>query len=406
MKEKDYFSMMKKIIILSVILSLSGCGQVITLLPSNRDFVERTETIPQTPHMTKTKTAMLLPLSGHTAVVGENFQNAALMAGLERTTETTEVSFYDTQGTPTGALQAYEDAIRQNPDVILGPVFASEVQVVQEQKPDIPVISFTSDATVLGDNVYSLALLIPQQVQRIVRYACMNGQRRFALIGPQDKTGSIVVQSFERAVQECPGMQLTHISLYEPQTNNLTAPVSRIAPPLIDSRRKDLTDEEKEILRHPTADRLSFDALFIFENGVKLDQLVSILYYYDVTPQIVPFYGLATLRHTQNDQLIGAYFADVPQYRLDVFRQKYKDAFGKEPLPIAAFGYDAVSLVSFLSQQNALNEYALTDQIGFHGMNGRFRLNENGTNERLLDIFQIQPRNHIITVDNALTGFE
>ncbi len=399
--------MIQKIIMTGIVLCLAGCGQVITLLPSNRDFVERPETMTQIPpQITKTKTAMLLPLSGHTAVVGENFQNAALMAGLERTTETTEVSFYDTKGTPAGVLQAYEDAVHQNPDIIVGPIFASEVQVLQEQEPSIPVLSFTSDTTVLGNHIYSLALLIPQQVQRIVRHACINGQRRFALIGPQDKTGGIVVQAFENAIQECPGMQLTHISLYEPQTNNLTTPVSRIAPPLIDARRKDLTEEEKEILRNPTADRLSFDALFVFENGAKLDQLVSILYYYDITPQIIPFYGLATMRQTQNEQLVGAYFADVPQNRINVFRQKYQEAFGKEPLPIASFGYDAVSLISFLSQQNALNEYALTDRIGFNGMNGHFRLNENGTNERLLEIFQKQSHNRIVPVDSAMSGFK
>ncbi len=395
--------MMKKIIALCLLIGLGGCSHSVKLLPSNRDFVDTTSGLEE--QAPKTKTAMLLPLSGNTAVVGENFQNAALMAGLERQTETTEVLFYDTKGTADGAIEAYNQAMQETPDIVLGPVFAPAVKAVQEQEPNVPVISFTSDTSVLGDNVYTMALLIPQQINRIVDYACAQGQRRFALIGPQDKAGSLVVQAFEKAIESCPTMQLTHISLYEPNAMDLTTPVTRIAPPLIDARRKDLTEEEKELLRNPSADRLSFDALFIFENGVKLEQLVSILYYYDVTPQIVPFYGLATLRHAQLKQLIGAYYADMPQQRVDLFKRKYKEAFGKNPVPVAAFGYDAVSLVSFLSQQQALNETALTDLVGYHGMNGRFRLNEDGTNDRLLDVFQLKGINRSIVVESAPTEF-
>ncbi len=396
--------MIKKLFVLCLLGVLCGCGHNVRLSPSNRDFVDSTTQPQET--VSKTKTAMLLPLAGNTAAVGENFQNAALMAGLERSTETTEVLFYDTKGTPAGAANALQQAVQDSPDIILGPVFASEVKAVRDNKPSQPVISFTSDTSVLGNNVYSLALLIPQQINRIVDYACSHGQRRFALLGPQDKTGEIVVQAFEKAIQTCPGMQLTHISMYKPGASDLTTPVKRIAPPLIDTRRKNLSDHEKELIRNPSAERLSFDALFIFENGIGLEQLVSILYYYDVTPQIVPYYGLATLRQTRNEQLIGAYFADVPQYRVEAFKRKYKDAFGKNPLPIASFGYDAVSLVSFLSQQKALNETALTDSIGYNGMNGRFRLNADGTNDRLLDIFQVQGNGQAKVVESAPMEFK
>ena len=395
--------MFKRLFVFCLVCLVCGCGQTIRLLPTNRDFVE-SKTAP-THEVSKTKTAMLLPLTGSRAIVGENFQNAALMSGLERSVETTEVLFFDTKGTPEGTTEAYRQAMLESPDVVLGPVFASEVKAVRAENPAQPVISFTSDSAVLGDNIYSLALLIPQQINRVVEYACMHGQRRIALIGPQDKTGEIVIQAFETAVQSCPGMQITKISLYQPNATDLTTPVQRIAPPLIDARSKNLTEQEKELLRNPSAERLSFDALFIFESGVKLEQLVSILYYYDVTPQIVPFYGLATLRQTRIDQLTGAYFADIPQYRIEMFKRNYQDAFGKTPLPIASFGYDAVSLVSFLSQENVLDESALIDPIGYNGMNGRFRLNPDGTNDRLLDMFQLQGKGRAVVVEQAPAEF-
>lgn len=393
--------MKRQILCIFLLAFMTGCAEQIKIPPSERDVsyisIEQVGK--------KTKTAFLLPLSGPNAAVGENFQNAALMAGLERPSESTEVLFFDTKGTPQGAVEAYQKASAESPDVFVGPVFAGEVQSVGAQQPDKPVLSFTSDTSVLGNGVYSVALLIPQQIQRIVDYACAQGQRRFALIGPQDKTGDIVVQSFETAVQSCPGMEIVHRSFYAPTSNDLTTPVEKIAPPLIDPRRKNLTEREKELIRNPSAERLSFDALFVFEQGIKLEQLVSILYYYDVTPQIVPYYGLATLRHTKNTQLVGAYFADVPQTRMTVFKSKYKEAFDKNAMPIAAFGYDAFSLVSFLSDKGALNENTLTDSVGYQGINGRFRLNPDGTNDRLLEMFQIRSMGYIQSVEPAGTDF-
>lgn len=395
--------MKHKIILATLLFCLTGCSQRIEIPASNRDFSQITQETIQAP---KTKTAVLLPLSGQTSFVGENFQNAALIAGLERPTETTEVLFYDTKGTQAGAIEAYRQATNESPDIFVGPVFASEVIAIQQEKPYKPVLSFTSDPSVLGNNVYSLALLIPQQIERIVDYACTHGQYRFALIGPNDKTGDIIFKSFEKAIENCPTMQIVAQSFYDPNTTDLTTPVAKIAPPLIDARKKDLTEKEKELLKNPSAERLSFDALFVFEQGVKLEQLISILYYYDVTPQIVPFYGLATLRQAKNEQLVGAYFADMPQGRNIAFKQKYKDAFEKEPLPIASFGYDAIALISFLSQQQALNEVMLTDPTGYQGINGRFRLNTDGTNDRLLEMFQIQSKNISVPIESAPIDFK
>lgn len=393
--------MKRKIIALFLMILLAGCADRIRLLPSDRDF----SSTPTQTQNEKTKTAVLLPLSGPNAAVGENFQNAVLMAGLDRPTESTEVLFYDTQGTPEGAVAAYNQALNESPDVFIGPVFAPQVRAVRNLTPAKPVLSFTSDESVIGGGVYTIALLIEQQIDRIVSYACAQGQRRFALIGPDDQIGRVVVKSFEKALPSCPGMEIVHQSLYSPTTTDLTSPVVRIAPPLIDGRRKDLTAREKELLKNPSAERLSFDALFVFEQGIKLEQLVSILYYYDVTPNIVPYYGLATLRQTKIAQLVGAYFADMPQERLNAFKAKYKEAFDKQPLPIATFGYDAASLVSFLSGLGALREGALTDSLGYQGINGRFRLNEDGTNARLLEIFKLRAIGYATVEEGAPAGF-
>lgn len=393
--------MLKKILLAIGCLCVASCG-----LKTGKFDAEMTNLLPQS-EAKKTKTAILLPLSGDSASLGDAFRNAILMAQLERSTdETTEVSFYDTKGTSLGAKESYYQAKNEDADIVLGPIFSSEVSAIANEDPSIPVISFTSDTSVLKNGVYTMALLIDQQVQRIVDFACQKGQQRFALLGPKDKTGEIVMNSFSKAVSSCPTMQISHISMYDTQNPDLTGAVAKIAPPLIDLKKDNLTEEEKELATNPTAERIEFDALFVFEQGVRLQQLVSLLGYYDVTPNLVSFYGLATLRAQHNRDLIGAYFADLPQEKLRLYQKNYQDAFSVKPIMVSALGYDGISLVSYLSKKKMLNDDGLQSKDGFFGINGRFRLNEDGRDERLLEMFQIRGKNYIIKVDTAKPQFD
>lgn len=395
--------MIKKIIVVLLCVFVASCGLQPIHLPDDRDV---SDIDGKSMHTKKTKTAVLLPLSSQSSSIGDSFRNAMLMASLERSSdEATTISFYDTKGSPVGATEAYYEAVHSGADIILGPVFSNEVEAIADLDPSIPVVAFTSNPQSVQKGIYSLALMIPNQIQRVVDFACQRGELRFALLGPKDKSGELVLNAFEQEISRCPGMEVTHISLYDPAQGNLTTSVEKIAPPLIDAKKKDLTDEEKELLLHPSAERIDFDALFVFEQGVKLQQLVSLLGYYDVTPNLVSFYGLATLRHQHNRDLRGAYFADLPQEKLRVFKQNYKAAFSSDPLMISSLGYDALSLVSYLSKNNALSESALVNEKGYQGTNGKFRLKRDGTNEHLLEMFQVRGKGYIVKVDLAPADF-
>ena len=52
-----------------------------------------------------------------------------------------------------------------------------------------------------------------------------------------------------------------------------------------------------------------------------------------------------------------------------------------------------------------LNKKALLSEDGFVGLNGRFRFNKDGTNDRLLEMFQIRGKNYIIKVSPADSSF-
>ena len=352
------------------------------------------------------RAAVLLPLSGKSAAIGEAFQNSSMMALQEQQGSPLELMFYDTKGTAEGTTNAWQLAKRQHPDVVIGPVFAPEVKALKVESPDVAVLSFTTDSSLMESGVYTLGVLIPNQIERLVSFMCEAGQRKIAVMGPEDKTAELTMNTLSEAVQACPGMSLKHVALYAPETSDFRETISKIIPTLVDPRKTKLTERERKILDTPIEERLDFDALLIFENGIRLQQLTSLLAYYDVSPKVVPFYGLANWQEIRDRGLIGGYFAATPVARSEFFNNRYRDLFGAYPPRIAALAYDAVSLVAVLADRNALTAHNLVSPTGFNGVNGRFRFKSNGLNERLLDVYQITPSLKSGTISPAPDTFD
>jgi hypothetical protein len=294
-----------------------------------------------------------------------------------------------------------KEAKKSYPSMIVGPVFSAEVSAVREEGARVPVLSFTSDSLAVDDDVHTLALMIPNQVERIVEYACKAGQRKFAVIGPENKVGEIVMNTLSDTIERCPDMTIQSVSLYDAKTVNFDPVVGKIVPQPIDSRRKDLTDEEKEILAKPVSEKVDFDALLVFEDGMKLQQVMSMLSYYDITPRDIPVYGLSSWEGAKISELIGGYYPAMPAKLSVNFNNRFYRTFGKKPSALAAYAYDAISLGIMLGNTGSIHTDGLLNERGFDGVNGRFRLNDDGTNTRLLDIRQIVTKNRSVVVEPA-----
>lgn len=348
-----------------------------------------------------TKIAMLVPLSGPSASIGNDLKNAGMMAGFDKTDSQAAVLFYDTKGTPAGVKEAYAVAMQESPDVIIGPVFSAEVAALKAEKPRVPVLSLTSDTAVVGDGIYTTALLIPGQVDRIVSFACESGQRKMAVLGPENKVGELTMNELSRAVKTCPGMEIKKVSLYDPKTVNFEPAIMKLAPKPVDARKSNLTQEERRLLNTPIKERVSFDSLLVFEEGIKLQQVMSLLSFYDVTPRALPVYGLSSWQNLKDNSLVGGYYPAMPTAGYQDFSARYQQNFGKAPVRIASMAYDSVSLSSLLGGMNNLKDTALTQPLGFAGVDGRVRLNPDGTNTRLLDMMQIKTRDRAEVVSPA-----
>ena len=321
------------------------------------------------------RVAMLLPLSGSDANVGQSMKNAAMMAVGDINNNNLVVQFYDTKGTGSGARIALENALSARSDLILGPLKAEEVIAIsgEARAKDVPVVSFSTSPNVLQEGVYSIGLLNDDQIRRIVRYAAEQGRHRLAAVLPDSQSGLNMLKSLLKAGQRY-GVEITKVGFYSPSAMDFGG----LATAMIGSR---------------SGDDVGFDALLVPEFGNRLKAITSMFSYYDVAAPQVLFMGTSVWANTglsKETELYGAVYPMMPQSRIENFNQKYSELFGNRPNSLGIYAYDAVTMASILAHSDKGN---LQEQIvrseGFSGMSGSFRILPNGLNEHGLDVVKV-----------------
>src|SRR6185312_615590 len=116
----------------------------------------------------RAKVALLVPLTGPNATVGQAMLDAANMALFDVSTDIALLP-RDTDSTADGASAATSRALDDGAGLILGPVFAGEVGRVRETLNGSPTsaIVYSTDASVAGGNVFVMGFLPALQVDRV-----------------------------------------------------------------------------------------------------------------------------------------------------------------------------------------------------------------------------------------------
>ena len=349
--------------------------------------------------------ALLLPLSGPHAGLGQALQDAAFLAMNELAGPNLVLVPRDTAGTYAGALQAAQQALQSGARLILGPVFRDSVLGAAEpaRRRGVPVVAFSTDRTVAGNGVYLLGFTPGQQVERVVRHAADTGVRRFAALAPNSPYGYAVVQELRAAVDAF-GLQLTGVQFYGANGDGAEEAVKSLGQ--YEARRAGLgrrraqlaaigdAEAKRELRRLAKADtygELPFDALLLPEGGQVLRQVAPLLPYYDVDGVRLLGTGLwddPTL--TREPALVGGWYAAPSPTVANDFRRRYKAAYGVEPPRIASLAYDAAALAAVLAQSGSRFDVSILDNAsGFAGSDGIFRFRPDGVAERGLAVLEI-----------------
>lgn len=356
------------------------------------------------------RVAILLPLSGPAAKIGQSMLNAAQLAVFHFANKKFELLPHDTKGTPEGAAEAAALAIGDGASLILGPLLSSSVRAAAPaaQAAGVVVVAFSNDRSVAGDGVFAMGFLPSEEVTRVVSFARQKGVSRFAALAPDNEYGRRVIESMRRAAEGAGGV-VTHVELYAPRTQDFDPIIKRLSN--YEARRQSLLAQKAELEardddiarqalarleRLQTVGDLSFDGLLIADGGKNLQSIAALLPYYDIDPKRVRILGTGQWDVPgigAEPGMVGGWFAaPAPEFRKD-FMQQYREVYGALPPRLATLSYDATALAAVLTQVGGrVAAESLIVPQGFIGRDGIFRFRPEGTAERGLTVRQIFER--------------
>jgi ABC-type branched-subunit amino acid transport system substrate-binding protein len=328
--------------------------------------------------------ALLVPLSGETAPVGQAIANATTMALLDTSADNLRITTYDTtEGVATAARKAIADGNK----LILGPLTADAVPAVQAaaRPAGVPVIAFSNDTSVAGPDVFVIGHIPEQSIRRSVAFARTRGATRFAALVPEGDYGTRAYSALENALRDYGG-SLARKETYARGNTSIVSAASRL---------KAAGGYDTVLIAD--SPRLGIEATDELQRGVRTRARILGTELWS---------GEATLARAGSME--GAMFAAVSDQRYKRFADSYAARFGAQPYRVATLGYDSVLLTLRVAREwkvgTPFPKGELYDKGGFLGVDGAFRFSRGGVVERALEVREVRGGD-VIAVDPAPTGF-
>jgi ABC-type branched-subunit amino acid transport system substrate-binding protein len=320
----------------------------------------------------KIKVAILLPLTGRSAALGQAMLNAAQQAVFDVAGANFELMPRDTGDSEGGAETAARDALASGAQLLIGPLFGAQIPAVRSvaQAQNISMLSLSTDTSLASPNVYIMGFAPTPQVDRVTHFAVAHGLKRFAALVPNNAYGQLVGQAFQVAVAREGGIVVAMQS-YDPAARDIDAQ-----------------------MRSLLAYRNQVDAFFLPEGGNDLVRVNAQLAAAGIDAHSVRMLGTGLWDTpdigAQDPALIGGFYAASDGAGRRNFVNAYQSTYGQEPPRLATLAYDATALAAILARRNApYDQASLTNPNGFAGVDGIFRLTPQGLAERGLAVNEV-----------------
>jgi len=364
----------KKLLVLASVVLLAACSTV----PRSKAPVA------VEPSDGMHRVALLLPVTGPDADVGQSIANATALALADTKVTNIRMVTYDTG---LGVAAATQRAIADGNKLILGPLRGDNViEVAQIARPaGVPIISFSNDVGVAGPNVFLLGHLPNQAIERVVLYAKSKGMNRFA--------GVVASNVYGQRAQ-----------------SNLTTAVRAAGGILVGIQETNGTAASAEAAARRLSQMGAIDAVLVADSGRAAITTVPALRRGGLRTAKVLGTDLWNIEGTLagSPPIYGAWFASVSDTLYTQYATKYRARFGKAPLRLSSLGYDSVLLVARVARDwqpgTRFPVAQLTDPQGFIGVDGAFRFNPNGLTDRMLEVQEVQA-GKFVTVSAAPSQF-
>ena len=356
----------RNVVMVGAIVLLAGCKVIPKGTPTPAPPPEDRPTDALPADQMRHRVALLVPMNGPNADVGQSLANATTMALLDTNAQNIRITTYDTSAGPAAAATK---AIQDGNKLILGPLMGDEVQAVASvaRAARVPLISYASDTGGAARDVFAMGTAPGNSIGRTVAFAKGRGIARFALLVPNGDYGARVRVAYDQAIKAAGG-NLVASEAYD-----------RSNPSIVSAARRLRT-------------RGGFDAVLIAD-GARFAALAApqLKTAGTASPRILGtelWSGEGVISSTP--ALRGAWFSAIADTRFKTFAESYQSRFGARPFRVATQGYDSVLLTIRIAREwrpgSPFPTARLNDAGGFLGLDGPFRFTPSGQIERALEV--------------------
>ncbi|HEV7265520.1 MAG TPA: ABC transporter substrate-binding protein [Falsiroseomonas sp.] len=348
------------------------------------------------------RAALLLPLSGPQAQLGQAMMNAGTLALFDEAPTGVEFAPRDTGGTPAGAAAAARAAIAEGARALVGPLTSAEAAAVAPvaRSAGVPLLAFTNDEQRAGQGVWVLGTTPQQQVRRLVAAAARDGAQRFGLAAQNTEFGRALAAALRGATADL-GLPQPRLALHPATAEpGMAAGGARAQMRDVDALLIGESGERarrfaaafaglSEAMPPPAADPAAPDAPIpdTAEPPPGPRLLGTTLWLNDGALRGEPSLG-------------GAWFPGPDARARARFESRYREAFQESPPRVAAAAYDAAALAARALRSGSSVD-SLTASQSFSGAEGPVRLLPGGQTLRGLAIYALSPSGDPLLLEPA-----
>ncbi len=317
------------------------------------------------------RVAAILPLTGQNASLGKNMLGAIQLAIKDLKADNFDLVAIDSNRSIDDIIHTVQSV---SPNAIIGPATSSDTKklIPHLKNLDTCVISFSNDKDLTNNDCLALMGFMPEEsAKKVTIYASSNGYKIYALL-PNTQYGKIVNEALQTH-NKLGSVNLADVEAYDPsQPKSLEIAVDAI---------KARIGSELDPLK---------TAIFIPENAV-LNKVVQQLG--ETRSKLLGSSQWEDQKLYIETALQGAWFATAPVKYRNLFEERFKINYDAKPLKISALAYDAMAFVYAIvrgSESHTVKRVDLMDPSGFEGITGTFRFLKDGSNERVLSVFEVR----------------
>ena len=369
-QKKHYFFL---IIFLSIIIILNACISNV-----QEDYNNLKDN--------KIKIALLLPIGSkdnNLSKLGKSLRDAAFLAKEDLANNLLEIRTYDTYGNTRKGILAYNVALEEKNEIIIGPYLSTVTKEISNQIPfnSVNILSLSDDPTIVERKIFILGDTVVNRANNLIQYAINNKKYRFAIIGPVKDDNNKILSLISNKILMHRGT-ITFSSYY---SNDVSA-ISDLAQDI--KNRIIQTNTDVIIFTGEPDKRMSHLAAELADITVnKKDKGIQImgLTHWENSASILSEPALQKAWFTMPDQRFRSFYEN-----------KFIKKFGYIPHPKSNLAYDAVASLGVIHKNfnNNKNDYfdkfnGLFNRNGFIGIDGIFRFNNDRIAEKELSIIQL-----------------